>query len=170
MTPSFLNMNHRDAICEERQHEKTPWMIITAPKGATFLNITGVNKQKRLSRTWCQGVKKRLGTLKEIKYLSFRSGKGQLETFVKKKNEWNSQNNFKILISINLQISYHFSYLFSCLKNLKKIFVSIMYFFLTFKILTYCWHKFFLIVWNHKKKQPTNAPWLKSQSSPQRHY
>lgn len=51
MTSSFQNMNHRDAICEERQLEKTPWMIITAPKGATFVNITGVIKQKRLSRT-----------------------------------------------------------------------------------------------------------------------
>lgn len=46
MTFSFLNMNHRDAIWKERQHEKMPWSIITAPKGATFLNITDVNKQK----------------------------------------------------------------------------------------------------------------------------
>lgn len=47
-TASFLSVSHRDAIGEERQHKKTLWTIIAAPKGADLSEHHGCQQTKTL--------------------------------------------------------------------------------------------------------------------------
>lgn len=85
-TSSFLSMSHRDTICEERQHRKTLLVIIAAPKGADLPEHPRCQQTKTLVKDLMPTSQKEIRYFKKTsKNLSIRSGRGQLETFVKKK-------------------------------------------------------------------------------------